>query len=85
MRKKIIQQKVLMEKYKNLSGTSGIESYELGEDFICVKFLKDSKLFTYSTKKIEKSKINQMHELAIAGSGLHRYINLYVRHSFDKS
>ena len=38
-----------MEKYKNLGGDSGVSEYEIGDDFVIVKFKDDRKyLFTYS-------------------------------------
>jgi hypothetical protein len=30
-----------MEKYKNIKGDSGVQSYEIGADFIIVQFIND--------------------------------------------
>ena len=51
-----------MEKYRNSSGNSGVYGYEIGIDYIRVKFAGTSKIYTYSYRKagtdhVEKMKI----------------------------
>lgn len=40
-----------MERYRNSTGTSGVSGYEIGDDFIRVKFSGTSKIYTYSYRK----------------------------------
>ena len=64
-----------MESYKNLGGNSGVTAYEIGSDHIKVQFKHGAKIYTYSTRRISSSKIEEMKALAIAGKGLGTYIN----------
>ena len=67
-----------MEKYKNVSGQSWVSEYEIGDDFITVKFLVPSPsgatTYKYSYASAGKDIIEKMKELAIAGEGLKTYI-----------
>ena len=71
----------LMEKYKNLSGNSGIYSYEIGAEYIKVRFDKGTYLYDY--KMPGKTHVDQMKKLAIKGRGLATYINIHVRENFS--
>jgi len=64
-----------MEVYKNLSRKSGISHYEIGDDYIDVKFIKETFVYTYSISMIKKHHIDKMKILAIKGEGLCTYIN----------
>lgn len=58
-----------MEKYKNLNGKSGVEGYEIGSDFIRVKF-NDGSEYTYNYSVTGTSNVEQMKVLALGGQGL---------------
>ncbi len=64
-----------MESYKNLSGKSGVSSYEIGADHITVQFAHSQRIYVYSTRHISSTKIEQMKVLALSGSGLGTFIN----------
>ena len=72
-----------MEKYKNLSGKSGVHSYEIGNDYIRVKFSGTSKVYTYSYRKAGRHDVEKMKYLASTGSGLNSYIDHYVKYKND--
>jgi hypothetical protein len=72
-----------MERYKNRGGDSGISAYEIGADYIMVKFSGTFKTYTYSYSKAGNVHIENMKKLAIHGSGLNGYINRYVKNLFD--
>jgi len=72
-----------MERYKNLGGDSGVSHYEIGSDYIDVKFSGTFRTYTYSYSKAGSSHVEQMKVLAIRGSGLNSYINKYVKYSYD--
>lgn len=71
-----------MQKYMNLNGTSGVEGYEIGADYIRVKFYTTAKIYTYSYESAGREHIEQMKKLARQGSGLNSYINTYVRDKY---
>ena len=72
-----------MEKYRNSGGDSGVSAYQIGADFISVKFSGTSSTYTYSYKKAGRSHVEQMKVLALSGSGLNSYINRHVKHLYD--
>lgn len=64
-----------MQHYKNINGNSGIDSYEIGVDFIRVRFKTSPTIYIYSTSKITKQHIEKMEALARTGKGLGTYIS----------
>ena len=63
-----------MQRYRNYSGTSGIRSFEIGEDFIVLKWAGDE-LFRYTYTSVGKENVEVMKQLAIKGSHLNAFIN----------
>lgn len=68
-----------MERYKNLGGDSGVVGYEIGSDFIKVKFKSGSKVYVYDHDSAGQDKIDQMKNLAKKGTGLNAFINRNVK------
>lgn len=62
-----------MERYANLSGTSGVAGYEITADSITVLF-KDGMRYLYTSGSTGLQNILAMQALAKAGSGLNSYI-----------
>lgn len=73
-----------MQKYKNVGGDSGVEAFEIGVDFIEVKFAKTIKTYKYSYESAGKEAVEHMKKLALRGEGLNEYINRYVRDKYEK-
>ncbi len=73
-----------MERYRNSGGDSGVSAYEIGADYIKVKFSGTSRSYVYSYRKAGSSHVENMKGLAIKGSGLNSYINQYTKHLYDK-
>ncbi len=71
-----------MEKYRNSSG-SGVYNYEIGNDYISVKFSGTSRVYTYSYRKAGSHHVEKMKSLARSGSGLNSYINNFVKYKYD--
>lgn len=71
-----------MENYKNLGGTSGVKAFEIGNDFIKVKF-SDNSIYKYSYLKPGSNHVERMKTLAKNGSGLNSYINLNVKFTYE--
>jgi len=70
-----------MEAYKNLNGNSGIESYEIGAGEIAVRF-NNGEVYVYTTGSAGATNIEQMKNMALAGSGLYRFINNEVKYLY---
>jgi hypothetical protein len=70
-----------MKSYKG-SKSGGVDSYELRENGIILKF-KDGKTYVYSYKRPGKIHVDNMKRLAKGGSGLTTYVNKYVRDNYD--
>ncbi len=72
-----------MERYRNSGGGSGVNSYEIGSDYIRVKFDGTSRIYTYSYGKAGRNHVEKMKVLAQSGSGLNSYINTHVKFLYD--
>lgn len=72
-----------MERYRNRGGDSGIVAYEIGPDFITVKF-SDRSVYLYTYRSAGRANIERMKRLAIAGKGLHSFINRRVNKKYAR-
>lgn len=64
-----------MEKYKNTKGTSGVTHFQIGEDYIAVKFKDKAAVYTYNYSLNGKEHIEAMKIKARQGFGLGTYIS----------
>lgn len=72
-----------MDRYKNLSGDSGIVQYQLSEGVILVQF-SDGSLYEYTNDSAGGNAIAKMHRLAVAGRGLNRFISTTVSKKYSR-
>jgi hypothetical protein len=72
-----------MERYRNSGGDSGVSSFEIGADYITVKFSGSFRTYRYSYKKAGQHHVETMKRLSRSGSGLNSYINRYVKNLYD--
>ena len=70
-----------MQRYKNLSGDSGVVAYETGRDYIDIRF-KDGGTYRYDYQTPGQQDVETMKQLAQDGADLATYINKYVRERF---
>lgn len=70
-----------MERYKNLSGDSGVVAYELGPDFIKVEF-GDGVIYLYTYQSAGSHNVEHMKRLATSGKGLSSFISTTVRKQY---
>jgi hypothetical protein len=70
-----------MEKYKNLSGNSGVIAYTFGEYSITVQF-SDGEVYQYTYESAGKRNVEKMKKLAIAGKGLSSFISRTVKERY---
>ena len=61
-----------MQRYANLSGNSGVVAYELGRDFLRVRFTNGA---TYRYGPRAGHHVEAMKRLAVSGQGLAGYIS----------
>lgn len=72
-----------MERYRNSGGDSGVSSFEIGADYITVKFSGTIRIYRYSYRKAGQNHVETMKKLARSGRGLNSYINRYVKDLYD--
>lgn len=75
-----------MQRYRNLSGDSGVTHYAIGENFIEVKFTGKSTIYIYSNSVNGEHHVERMKSLAISGRGLCTYITQHkeVKNYYNK-
>ena len=75
-----------MKAYKNLSGDSGVTHYEIGNDYILVKFKGKTTKYKYSNLITGSTHVETMKQLAENGLGLCTYItaNSWVKNHYTK-
>lgn len=77
-----------MQIYLNISGRSAISHYELGQDYINVRFMNQGKdgnnTYKYTVDSVGSGNITQMHELAKTGMGLGGFIQRNVRKNYSE-
>lgn len=72
-----------MEIYCDTHGDSGVSAFEVGSDFIIVRFTKgDTYLYNYLTTG--SYHVNNMIRLARMGNGLNGYINLNTKSTYAR-
>ena len=72
-----------MERYKNVSGKSGVVEYEIGADFIKVRFKGPKKIYVYNYASTGKEYIENMKKLAEGGKGLSTFVSQKVRERYS--
>lgn len=70
--------------YKDIDGDSDIYQYEIGPDYISVKFNDNSTIYKYSYAKAGQYHVENMKRLAEHGDGLNSYINKNCKYRYDK-
>ena len=70
--------------YKDNDGDSNVESYEIGADYIAVKFNGTAKIYTYSYRKAGVTNVEIMKRLAVSGDGLNAFINTNCKYLYDR-
>ena len=73
-----------MERYRNLSGDSGVTDYEIGRDFIRIRF-RGGLTYRYGHVRPGQHHVDRMKALAIAGQGLGTYISQNVRDQYEST
>jgi hypothetical protein len=66
-----------VERYKSLDEHSGVVAFEIGPDFIKVRF-RDGPIYVYNSARPGAEHVERMKELARAGRGLSTYISQHV-------
>lgn len=72
-----------MEQYMNRGQDSNIHAYEMGTDYIDVKF-SDGAVYRYTYGSASAHHIETMKNLARSGQGLNSYINKNVKNKYER-
>lgn len=72
-----------MQQYANRGGNSGIQAYELGADYIRVRF-SDGSVYLYTNASAGSQNIEIMKGLASSGQGLNSFIMKNVRKAYAR-
>jgi hypothetical protein len=70
-----------MERYRNLSGDSGVVAYDIAADFIRIKF-RSGDTYRYSYARPGRSEVEHMKCLARTGRGLSTFIATTVKNRY---
>lgn len=71
-----------MQRYANRGGGSNVVGYEIGADWIEVKF-EDGSIYRYDYQSAGASNIALMKQLAGAGRGLNSFIGRVVKRAYS--
>ncbi|AXE93531.1 hypothetical protein ACOCG7_27850 [Paraburkholderia sp. DD10] len=63
-----------MERYRNVSGDSGVAAYEIGDDYVAVRF-KAGVAYWYTEASVGVKHVAALKRLARRGQGLSTYIS----------
>ena len=66
-----------MKHYRNLSGHSGVDAYEIGDDFVKVRF-KPGVVYWYTEESVGAQHLAALKRLALSGRGLSTYISQHA-------
>jgi hypothetical protein len=72
-----------MQPYRNLSRASGVEAYQLGPDWILVRF-RNGTVYRYTCSSAGAPQIARMHALAETGRGLATFISQYIGDGYEQ-
>ncbi len=74
-----------MTRYRDLNGNSGVVGYEISPGAILVLFSQGrERSYLYTVSSAGSSNIREMQRLANAGCGLNSFINLNVKHNYER-
>lgn len=74
----------IMQRYMNYGGDSGVEGFEIGTDYIEVKFKTTRRTYTYSYASAGREVVEHMKTLAKGGEGLNEFIKKCVNDKYVK-
>lgn len=72
-----------MTRYANLNGNSNVEAYDIGSNFIAVKFYGTKKIYRYTYASAGRMNVEQAKKLAKSGRGLNSFIMNFMRYSYE--
>ena len=63
-----------MQKYNDIDNDSNVEEFEIGDNYIIIKFL-DGKTYKYTYLSAGSFNVEEMKKLALSHDGLNSFIN----------
>jgi hypothetical protein len=77
------QRKLMDATIPNVNGDSGVTAYEIGDDWIRVRFSTGA-VYLYTAASAGTANIERMKVLAARGDGLNAFINTTVRQAYAR-
>ena len=74
-----------MTPYRDISGRSGIDSYEIRERAILVRFKHNNKIYIYDYAVPGAESVEEMKKLAASGKNLATYISRTIRGRYSRA
>lgn len=74
----------MWENYKDINSDSNIDSYQIAENYIEIKFRRTYDVYKYSYSSAGKNNVEKMKELARCGDGLNSYIMCNCKKLYEK-
>jgi hypothetical protein len=72
-----------VDRYRNLSGDSGVLRYQVLEGAILVQF-RNGSVYEYTNASAGPQAVSTMQRLAVAGRGLSSFISIHVRGKYAR-
>ena len=79
------RKQAIVTRYANLSGNSGVAEYEIGNDYIKVRFRHEAAVYVYNDAAPGPAAVRRMQALAVQGQGLSTYISQYVGKNYART
>ena len=73
-----------MTRYQNRSGDSGVTAFDIGDDYIKLRFRSQRKVYVYTRSSVGAKHLKEMKRLATLGKGLSSYVNRHVHGRYDR-
>jgi len=80
----LVIKEVLMRKYKDIDRDSNIEAYDIGADYIIIRFNNGKRDYTYTNTTAGRTNVETAKRLAENGEGLNSHINRNMKNLYVK-
>jgi hypothetical protein len=73
-----------MRAYGSRGGNRGVSHYEIGPNFIHLRFRHDPRVYVYTDKRPGLAKVLLMQHLAVEGEGLTAFVHQHVAGDYER-
>ncbi len=72
-----------MEPYRNITGNSGVKTFEIGPDYITIEF-SDGAVYRYTYASAGPENVERIKGLATAGQGLDEFLSTTLSKMYER-